>query len=165
MRGNFNFAIRQTLISWPSIAAILTCSTLLLIDWLLVIWRLLCNIDYFVSTRASLDSNVTRKMLGFLQPKLPVLSLHSLSHDVYGLSTMLWSWILLLLKQFFSPFEAINCGKPGLPDHGSVSGLSTRYPHPITFTCDIGYEIQGPVVRRCQANGTWSGNKTSCKRK
>lgn len=66
---------------------------------------------------------------------------------------------------FFSPFEAINCGKPELPDHGSVSGFSTRYPHPITFTCDIGYEIQGSVVRRCQANGTWSGNKTSCKRK
>lgn len=66
---------------------------------------------------------------------------------------------------FFSPFEAINCGKPELPDHGSVSGFSTRYPHPITFTCDIGYEIQGSVVRRCQANGTWSGNKTRCKRK
>ncbi|KAL9989269.1 hypothetical protein ACROYT_G003802 [Oculina patagonica] len=59
--------------------------------------------------------------------------------------------------------EAINCGKPELPDHGSVSGFSTRYPHPITFTCDIGYEIQGSVVRRCQANGTWSGNKTRCK--
>ncbi|XP_020615812.1 CUB and sushi domain-containing protein 3-like isoform X2 [Orbicella faveolata] len=59
--------------------------------------------------------------------------------------------------------EAINCGKPALPDHGSVSGVSTRYPHPIKFTCDTGYEIQGAVVRRCQADGTWSGNKTSCK--
>ena len=73
--------------------------------------------------------------------------------------------ILLLLKPFLSHFQAINCGKPSLPDHGSVSGISTKFPHPVTFTCDSGYEIEGSAVRRCQANGTWSGTEATCKRK
>lgn len=88
-----------------------------------------------------------------LRRQLFVVNWHCLGEEFF----CFWS--------LFSHFEAINCGKPTLPDHGSVSGVSTRYPHSITFTCIIGYEIYGSVVRRCQANGTWSGNKTTCKRK
>lgn len=68
---------------------------------------------------------------------------------------------------FLSHFQAINCGKLTLPEHGSVAGESTRYPNTITYSCEVGYEIEGPAVRSCQANGTWSENEaeTSCKRK
>ncbi|XP_068694975.1 sushi, von Willebrand factor type A, EGF and pentraxin domain-containing protein 1-like isoform X1 [Montipora foliosa] len=58
--------------------------------------------------------------------------------------------------------EAINCGKPTVPDHGSVLGKSTRYPHEITLICAVGYENEGSAVRRCQANGTWSGSEATC---
>ncbi|XP_067016814.1 sushi, von Willebrand factor type A, EGF and pentraxin domain-containing protein 1-like isoform X7 [Acropora muricata] len=61
--------------------------------------------------------------------------------------------------------EAIDCGKPTVPDDGSVAGVSTRYPHTITFACAVGYENEGSSVRRCQANGTWSGIEAICKRK
>jgi len=68
---------------------------------------------------------------------------------------------------FLSHFQAINCGKPTVPEHGSVVGESTRYPNTITYSCEDGYEIEGPSLRSCQANGTWSGNEaeTRCKRK
>lgn len=68
---------------------------------------------------------------------------------------------------FLSHFQAINCGKPTVPEHGSVVGESTRYPNTITYSCEDGYEIEGPALRSCQANGTWSGNEaeTRCKRK
>lgn len=68
---------------------------------------------------------------------------------------------------FLSHFQAINCGKPTVPEHGSVVGESTRYPNTITYSCEDGYEIEGPAWRSCQANGTWSGNEaeTRCKRK
>ncbi|XP_067016808.1 sushi, von Willebrand factor type A, EGF and pentraxin domain-containing protein 1-like isoform X2 [Acropora muricata] len=59
--------------------------------------------------------------------------------------------------------EAIDCGKPTVPDDGSVAGVSTRYPHTITFACAVGYENEGSSVRRCQANGTWSGIEAICK--
>lgn len=71
----------------------------------------------------------------------------------------------MLLKSSLSHFQAIDCGKPTVPDHGSVAGVSTRYPHTITFACAVGYENEGSSVRRCQANGTWSGIEAICKRK
>lgn len=68
---------------------------------------------------------------------------------------------------FLSHFQAINCGKPTVPEYGSVVEESTRYPNTITYSCEDGYEIEGPALRSCQANGTWSGNEaeTRCKRK
>lgn len=68
---------------------------------------------------------------------------------------------------FLSHFQAINCGKPTVSEHGSVVGESTRFPNTITYSCEDGYEIEGPALRSCQANGTWTGNEaeTRCKRK
>lgn len=32
----------------------------------------------------------------------------------------------------------------------------------LLFTCDVGFTLVGAVVRKCQANGTWSGTDALC---
>jgi len=31
-----------------------------------------------------------------------------------------------------------------------------------TFSCDIGYKLQGSIIETCQANGSWSGGIPIC---
>ncbi|XP_048586831.1 sushi, von Willebrand factor type A, EGF and pentraxin domain-containing protein 1-like isoform X3 [Nematostella vectensis] len=58
--------------------------------------------------------------------------------------------------------NAIDCGKPRMPDFGFVMGLGTTYTHVITYECEEGYRREGPETRRCQANGSWSGGDVRC---
>ena len=32
----------------------------------------------------------------------------------------------------------------------------------MVFSCDDGFIQRGSVIRKCQANGTWSGDATFC---
>ena len=57
---------------------------------------------------------------------------------------------------------AINCGDPGTPTNGQRSLSSTTYNSVVTYTCDVGYTLQGSNSRTCQADGQWSGSAAQC---
>ena len=63
-----------------------------------------------------------------------------------------------------SPDLAVNCGDPGTPTNGQRSLSSTTYNSVVTYTCDVGYALQGAHSRTCQSNGQWSGNVPQCQR-
>ena len=58
--------------------------------------------------------------------------------------------------------SAINCGDPGTPTNGQRSLSSTTYNSVVTYTCDVGYTLQGSNSRTCQSSGQWSGSVPQC---
>ena len=59
---------------------------------------------------------------------------------------------------------AINCGDPGTPTNGQRTLSSTTYNSVVTYTCDVGYALQGSNSRTCQSSGQWSGSLPQCQR-
>ena len=41
-------------------------------------------------------------------------------------------------------------------------GEETTYPNTLRFTCDEGFILIGSSMRKCETNGSWSGNETKC---
>lgn len=66
----------------------------------------------------------------------------------------------LLSMVFF--VKAINCRKLLAPQNGTMFGKETTYPNSMRFSCDEGFILSGSWLRKCQTNGTWSGNETKC---
>ena len=58
----------------------------------------------------------------------------------------------------------IDCSDPGTPTNGQHSLSSTTYNSVVTYTCDVGYTLQGANSRTCQSNGQWSGSVPQCQR-
>ena len=46
--------------------------------------------------------------------------------------------------------------------NGSSYGELTTYPNKVYFQCDEGFVLKGSSLRVCMANGSWSGNESSC---
>ena len=59
---------------------------------------------------------------------------------------------------------AVDCGDPGSPTNGQRSLSSTTYNSVVTYTCDVGYTLQGSNSRTCQSSGLWSGSVPQCSR-
>ena len=59
---------------------------------------------------------------------------------------------------------AVNCSDPGNLRNGQHSLSSTTYNSLVTYTCDVGYTLQGANSRTCQSNGQWSGRVPQCTR-
>lgn len=57
---------------------------------------------------------------------------------------------------------AKDCGLLAVPMNGSTTGGDTTYPNEVTFDCEDGFIMSGSRIRKCQSNGIWSGNETSC---
>lgn len=57
---------------------------------------------------------------------------------------------------------AKDCGPLPVPMNGTATGRETTYPNQVTFDCDDGFIMIGSRIRKCQSNGKWSGNETSC---
>lgn len=55
-----------------------------------------------------------------------------------------------------------SCGNPGTPDNGEKNSSSYQYGNAISFTCNVGYTMQGSPVRTCQTNGEWTGTQPTC---
>ena len=58
----------------------------------------------------------------------------------------------------------MDCGDPGTPTNGQHSLSSTTYNSVVTYTCDVGYTLQGSNSRTCQSSGQWSGSVPQCNR-
>ena len=56
----------------------------------------------------------------------------------------------------------MNCGPLTAPSNGAKSGDRATYLSVVTFSCNTGYTLGGSSSRTCQADGSWSGNTTSC---
>ena len=93
-------------------------------------------------------------------------------HCILQYVPTLTAWIQLLLSthdkrsiivtNFYASFPAIDCGDPGTPTNGQRSLSSTTYNSVATYTCDVGYTLQGPNSRTCQSDGLWSGSVPQC---
>ena len=59
-------------------------------------------------------------------------------------------------------YSAVDCGDPGTPTNGQRSLSSTTYTSVVTYTCGVGYTLQGSNSRTCQSNGQWSGSVPQC---
>ena len=56
----------------------------------------------------------------------------------------------------------VDCGDPGTPTNGQRSLSGTTYNSVVTYTCDVGYTLQGSNSRTCQPDGQWSGSVPQC---
>ena len=92
---------------------------------------------------------------------LSIVGMFSVVHYVVFLVTSTY-----LFEVVSSPsicfFSAINCGDPGTPTNGQHSLSSTTYNSVVTYTCDVGYTLQGSNNRTCQSDGQWSGSVPQC---
>ena len=50
-----------------------------------------------------------------------------------------------------------GCGFPGAPAHSTVTFSNEELVEGTraTYTCDRGFELLGPAMKVCAANGTW----------
>ena len=70
---------------------------------------------------------------------------------------------LLLSSWNVCPSLAKDCGNLPRPLNGSVIGDKTTYPSEVEFECDAGFNLQGSTIRRCEADGQWSGVEVKCR--
>ena len=60
----------------------------------------------------------------------------------------------------------VTCDDLETPSNGSINCSSNnqplQYQDICTFQCNDGYEVQGSVVRQCEASGEWNGSRTQC---
>ena len=71
---------------------------------------------------------------------------------------------LLRCQHLLSCIPAVDCGDPGSPTNGQRSVSSTTYNSVVTYTCDVGYTLQGSNSRTCQSSGLWNGSVPQCNR-
>ena len=89
-----------------------------------------------------------------------VLIVRSVALIYLSLLSVCWGVNILLL----SCVPALGCGDPGSPTNGQRSLSSTTYNSVVTYTCDVGYTLQGSNSRTCQSSGLWSGSVPQCTR-
>ncbi|XP_065177824.1 uncharacterized protein LOC135808547 [Sycon ciliatum] len=56
----------------------------------------------------------------------------------------------------------ILCDDPGTPDNGMRTGDSLRAFTDLTFSCHANYRLNGPSVRTCQIDGSYTGVQPTC---
>ncbi|XP_043916972.1 sushi, von Willebrand factor type A, EGF and pentraxin domain-containing protein 1 isoform X2 [Protopterus annectens] len=56
----------------------------------------------------------------------------------------------------------VSCERPRAPINGKVHGTGYAFNDSTVYSCNSGYELQGIGIRRCEANGLWSGEEPEC---
>ena len=56
----------------------------------------------------------------------------------------------------------VDCGDPGTPQNGRRVLLSTTFGSQVTYSCIVGYDLQGVGTRVCLGSGLWSGSLPTC---
>ena len=71
----------------------------------------------------------------------------------------------LLFNSYVFTQIGVVCPIPSSPANGQVSGEGNRYGDTVNYTCNNGYMLRGNPSRKCQADGSWSGENPCCERK
>ncbi|XP_037075251.1 LOW QUALITY PROTEIN: CUB and sushi domain-containing protein 1-like [Pollicipes pollicipes] len=58
--------------------------------------------------------------------------------------------------------ELINCGEPDVPPGSYVTGYDFHVNSDVEYHCNVGHLLVGEPIRRCQRDGTWSGDVPLC---
>lgn len=72
---------------------------------------------------------------------------------------------VLLPRYFYFSCPVKSCGDPGIPRNGNRSGYLFNVNNEVRYSCNTGFSLNGPSVRVCQANQTWTETTPKCKRK
>jgi hypothetical protein len=56
----------------------------------------------------------------------------------------------------------VDCGPIATPDNGTVNVTASTYGSTATYKCNTGYASTDPLIRTCQADGTWTGVLPTC---
>uniref|UniRef100_A0A8B9HTR2 Sushi, von Willebrand factor type A, EGF and pentraxin domain-containing protein 1 n=1 Tax=Astyanax mexicanus TaxID=7994 RepID=A0A8B9HTR2_ASTMX len=61
------------------------------------------------------------------------------------------------------PFcKALSCNPPTVPEHGILKGTNFTYRSKVTFSCEKGYILEGPMEIQCESNLKWSSEPPIC---
>uniref|UniRef100_UPI00358FCE16 CUB and sushi domain-containing protein 3-like n=1 Tax=Myxine glutinosa TaxID=7769 RepID=UPI00358FCE16 len=71
------------------------------------------------------------------------------------LATGLWDFAL-------PECTALNCGHPGIPPDGTLSGENFTFGASVTYACRDDRKLVGSTRRHCQANGVWTRSLPHC---
>ena len=66
-------------------------------------------------------------------------------------------------------FISVSCLPLTNPNNGMINCLLgddgvPSYEDNCSYTCNIGYRLNGSDTRTCQSNGSWSGSDAMCNR-
>ena len=72
--------------------------------------------------------------------------------------------IILLYTVIFGSFTciAVSCGHLGHPPKGRVTTSGYSVGSTATYSCEVGYALEGESERECLVTGEWSGNEPVC---
>ena len=59
-------------------------------------------------------------------------------------------------------YLVVTCDDLDDPGHGAVSYTATVYDSVASYSCDVGYSLNGDDERMCLESGEWSGTAPSC---
>ncbi|XP_066459292.1 uncharacterized protein [Eleutherodactylus coqui] len=77
-----------------------------------------------------------------------------------GIATLMSHANYKNLSQSLQP--VVSCGWLETPKNGKKEGTCYLYNYEVIFTCNTGYILVGSYSRKCQADGTWSGQTSHC---
>ena len=69
------------------------------------------------------------------------------------------------IDKVFLMYIAVDCDNPGIPENGQAQYSTTTYNSVVTYTCDVGYTLEGSNSRTCQSDGQWNGSVPQCQHK
>jgi hypothetical protein len=92
---------------------------------------------------------------------VPGIFFHTKLRDYKALNHE-WRLISIEIKQFSSSLTVVKCSALQDPINGHLTSYSQYFGSIAQYYCDHGYQLNGSSLRRCQSNGTWTGNEPVC---
>ena len=84
-------------------------------------------------------------------------------HKGSKLSIILENFILL--TRWINSIEEISCPTLSKPRNGKKNGSYFTYQVVVNFSCNKGFTLRVSQQRICQANKSWTGERTTCSSK
>ena len=99
-----------------------------------------------------------------------ILGYGSFSHQQYYIAHMETLVENVFIDQYYitnvllSLVPEIHCGDLAAPSNGTKQGSSDVVDSTMTFSCDVGFRLEGSDQRHCREDGHWNGTKATCRK-